>query len=46
MRYQKLQVESAYLTIIPGARIEAEGRIGYDSEAMRARRITVLVKSN
>ena len=25
MRYQKLQVERAYLTIIPRARIEAEG---------------------
>ena len=42
-----------YLTIIPRARIgyesiahEAEGRMGYDSEAMRARGIIVLVKSN
>ena len=42
-----------YLTIIPQAQMgsesiahEAEGRMGYNSEAMRARGIFVLVKSN
>ena len=42
-----------YFTIIPQARMcsqsiahEAEGRMGYNSEAMRARGIIVLVKSN
>ena len=42
-----------YLTIIPRAQMcsqsiahEVEGRMGYNSEAMRARGIIVLVKSN
>ena len=42
-----------YLTIIPQARKgfewiahEAEGLMGFDSEAMKARGIIVLVKSN
>ena len=42
-----------HLTIIPQARMcsqsiahEAEGRMGYNSEAMRVRGIIVLVKSN
>ena len=42
-----------YLTIIPRARMgsesiahEAEGRMAIDSEAMRARGMIVLVKSN
>ena len=42
-----------YLTIIPRAQMcsqsiahEVEGRMGYNSEAMRVRGIIVLVKSN
>ena len=45
--------DSIYSTIIPRARMgsesiahEAEGRMAIDSEAMRARGIIVLVKSN
>ena len=42
------QMKREYSTIIPRARMvfEAEGRWAIDSEAMRARGMIVLVKSN
>ena len=47
------EISAEYLTIIPRARMgsesiahEAEGRMAIESEAMRARGMIVLVKSN
>ena len=45
-RSRQVLLSKEYLTVIPRARMGSESEWAIDSEAMRARGITVLVKSN